>query len=1767
MSEKTWPGARFAHGSDLDCGIKGCSHGEPTTGLHKTATPPPPPLPNPSGGTSWYHGTSGEYYNDDEHDGGEHDDDLPGGRVETPDRISDEYGSNANHHWNTDLGVHFTSLHRVAAGFANTGGWASKGARVLHAGLHMGNPKEYDSEGAMGRDAIAYAHSKGMHFLPHEKQHGKAVADAATKAFNDENYSAIRHPDGHNYSYLDTTGSTRVISEISHGGAQARHHTDQMDTYLAMHPQREEITEGFREHLQKQGHDGITYGNEYEGPYHHPCAIAFPNTPIHHRKWQWLHPDKQHLNEPGDRQSDTAYYPTSTENGFQDQFRFGNHHVEAVQTPPEGMTINHKKKWIDVNILSAHHPRHGRMGTLSYLTPTSDDNVIRVARLDVDRKHRRKGVGSALMDELQRRNPGVEIDHGPRTGPGQLWWNGYTDGKAITRGRTEAALFFKQSVQTPPEGLTFEHKTGNEGADGFDRREEGPDTREEMHTLTATHPEHGAMGSLKYWSPRFEGDYISVHMLKVPKKKHQRKGVASALMDEMQRRHPGVAIMHGYRTRHGKAWWEGYTGGEPAPWGRTQAAKEAHLYHGTNADLKPGDHILPGRQIGHVVEDMGDDTHNYVWLTPNVNDACMWADIASGMNGGKPRVYRVHPPEHIESQDKDFIAPHAVVHSEVPWHEPQDEPEEDYGPATHEAVKDDPCQCCYGSGEHQTGRECYGCDGCGLASEFEGSMPCDGTKPYGVDNEGHQVELDPSDGWQHLDGSVSHDDGSSVTDHPVKTSAKELHPDDITSEHIKAAEQVTHEVRQKEHAGGQCGFVVETLQHKHGWQGYSGVYHSKAGEPIGDHTWNVHEPTGTIIDATADQWGEGAVGGVRIVPPDHPDHSRYRQAESEEEEDAMLERARALRKERGDYWWAGGTEAPHVKAYLAKEKGYEGGDQKTSANVSLNGQEYHPHEYCHDHPWLPEHKIFGGAKNTFDPRLFMGDKMKPKVKDWVMARIGKIWYLEYHGWQRWARIYLAGSEATYWWGNNDLDILIGIEHDRFREDNHEFRDMADLDIDHMLTQEFRERYNDEDAHVPFDPKDELWHLTAYVNPGSWDIRDIKPYGAYEILSAEWYVRPPEVPEDWNAHYWDESTWDHVEMTMALINSVRKLPEPDRTRQGAMLYEALHADRSRAFSKNGYGWTDPGNVVWKALDLAPSHPLDFLIESAHHLPEINKEAGWAEHVRDNWLDFDPEESERAHEVYHDHINRKHYQEGDAWPKESKVGWVKTESLLPYREVDRATEGGDARKTIDALKEDLSPGGRGWHGHVVLFYHHGSHTALLGEGNHRLAAAREVGAEYVPVHVLRASSHMAGYSTHPAQWDRSAVRTQPNHHGYVPGDMHPNEVLPPEMLHPNSRHQPHTAAKAESVSVAGIAIKAEDTGRVLLLQRSMDDEKDPARGDWEFPGGHLEDGEDPYTGGKREWCEETGAKFPEGHVAGNWLSGGIYQGFCVVVPTEDSVEINSDHEDRHVLNPDDPDGDGIEVVAWWEIEDLPKNPAVRKEVKDGTDWKMLEDATTSTDDPEDRKADQKVALVQKFAERPERWRPPTYHYDSSENDEEGVHRYFRGLYFGRQHNMNTGAEKFNPEDDDSVLSKIRQHKDHDNPRRLMWGLYGNEWTKYPSVARKFSLDPLHGKYRHPHMPTKGDPVYGAVIEAHSTEPHKPGVVDEYGEGLVQFPNRDKVLKATLHLHKYDPTNPHIVHDTYVRSFEIPKPHWRNASLIKELTDAEFVETQMRQEGLLS
>lgn len=158
-----------------------------------------------------------------------------------------------------------------------------------------------------------------------------------------------------------------------------------------------------------------------------------------------------------------------------------------------------------------------------------------------------------------------------------------------------------------------------------------------------------------------------------------------------------------------------------------------------------------------------------------------------------------------------------------------------------------------------------------------------------------------------------------------------------------------------------------------------------------------------------------------------------------------------------------------------------------------------------------------------------------------------------------------------------------------------------------------------------------------------------------------------------------------------------------------------------------------------------------------------------------------------------------------------------------------------------------------------------------------------------------------------------------------------------------------ANPDGVSVAGLVVRADDTGRVLMLQRWLDPE-DPARGHWEFPGGHLDDGEAPYDGAVREWQEEIGVRLPaaaEQH--GEWTSpNGVYRGFVVSVPHEAEVDINAAHADREAFNPDDPHGRQIEVAAWFDPQTLPDMPALRAECHDAP-WDLIAGDAPSVESP--------------------------------------------------------------------------------------------------------------------------------------------------------------------------------------------------------------------------
>lgn len=135
----------------------------------------------------------------------------------------------------------------------------------------------------------------------------------------------------------------------------------------------------------------------------------------------------------------------------------------------------------------------------------------------------------------------------------------------------------------------------------------------------------------------------------------------------------------------------------------------------------------------------------------------------------------------------------------------------------------------------------------------------------------------------------------------------------------------------------------------------------------------------------------------------------------------------------------------------------------------------------------------------------------------------------------------------------------------------------------------------------------------------------------------------------------------------------------------------------------------------------------------------------------------------------------------------------------------------------------------------------------------------------------------------------------------------------------------------IVVAGLAVQARDTGRVLMLQRAIDS-KDPAGGMWEFPGGHLEEGESPLEAAKREWSEETGFEIPKGSLQSVW-NFGIYRGHVWSIAKESQLDLTQPQGEgnRKVFNPDNPDLDYFEAMAWWAPELLKRNPAMRPELR--------------------------------------------------------------------------------------------------------------------------------------------------------------------------------------------------------------------------------------------
>jgi len=144
-------------------------------------------------------------------------------------------------------------------------------------------------------------------------------------------------------------------------------------------------------------------------------------------------------------------------------------------------------------------------------------------------------------------------------------------------------------------------------------------------------------------------------------------------------------------------------------------------------------------------------------------------------------------------------------------------------------------------------------------------------------------------------------------------------------------------------------------------------------------------------------------------------------------------------------------------------------------------------------------------------------------------------------------------------------------------------------------------------------------------------------------------------------------------------------------------------------------------------------------------------------------------------------------------------------------------------------------------VIAVLREGHDHLRMIDGRHRVEAARKLGRPVTAyVGWLDDANQEAAYSTY--------------HEQFHSGDSPHNKSFTAGATGDGAAHGlvPVSFGGIALPVAAGLAVRAADTGRILMLQRAHDP-ADPAAGLFEFPGGCLEPGETPMAAAVREWQE--------------------------------------------------------------------------------------------------------------------------------------------------------------------------------------------------------------------------------------------------------------------------------------------------------------------------
>ncbi|MFF7198236.1 GNAT family N-acetyltransferase [Streptomyces sp. NPDC008079] len=981
--------------------------------------------------------------------------------------------------------------------------------------------------------------------------------------------------------------------------------------------------------------------------------------------------------------------------------------------------------------LQALHPETGEeMGHLTYDVPRRKADKIYINKLETHPEHRHKGVGSALMDEMQHRHPGTPIEHGDRTPDGAAWWKRYTDGKSVSRGRTIASLsdFFRSATAHPgPPAESFAQQDGEDHYDWQNRVRRGLSLGHLTHEQAEAHKYYGKGHESNGWQPLPHTLYhtttdvagVQQHGLKSGSELGQKNGHGLggtpdylSMTDSAEHAHTMLHALHEYHdVLNGKTTMhdlkDAADRGEGAkhPFGKEYTGIFGH--DPDHAQATMNEHVIePGFRTHDEAAEQG--------LTPHPTRHMDFGETKDGRRAGSGWIRPMTDREKLNKRHEAYSAfsqarhwagegkpgvlflanDRAAFAAKDPSNfgvikvRPKPGAQGHYLPGEHEwrtgtgdavethgeplrrtsarigaAKHHKTCPCCNGTGEHyDTGFECYHCDTAGdVPADSPDDASCDGAQADGGSS--HTATLDqamppfpvtaaelgvygPPDRWYHASPhnleESGFEEGHTRRGHDEEAgkhwnSHLGIH---FTSDH-GTARDLAEEMHGTVH---HVSLSMENPKHYHSENDLTDEAHAwtaahpefsrdlpKTHDPDvpagalreGDlrHHPRIAEVGRAFRDHLREHGHDGITYGNEYEGPRghlsaiafSPHEATIDGAHSwDEDDDKDLDERPVKYAARRQM-----AASPPQKPYYPGHDHGESDGPMSYGGWTLNGRPWdeatqqhiasastpvpdNNEPYEHKHDWLPHGHFFAPAHKDLDPRLFDGDHLRPEVRREILGLINSFWAPKYGDtWQSWARVYLAGSEASHFYGNNDLDVLIGIDYDAARHYVDAFTGEPNGELDTKLTDELREHLNDGHRMLP-GPAGQTgpWDSTFYCNPGSYDIRAIKPYAAYDITRDEWAVRPVQVPDDFGPTKLPESTWDVLDALRALVKAVAELPPGTREREGAALYDYLHSDRHAAFGPEGDGLYDPANADWKALDAAPGHPLQQLIDWKH-----------------------------------------------------------------------------------------------------------------------------------------------------------------------------------------------------------------------------------------------------------------------------------------------------------------------------------------------------------------------------------------------------------------------------------------------------------------------------------------------------------------------------------------------------------------------------------------